>query len=767
MWAKISSFIIRNRLLLLVLLALGTAYMGYHAQHVQLSYSLPQVIPVSDPDYQEYEEFKEQYGSDGNYIVIGMQPESFFEHSLFNEWYELEQALEAVDGIRNVTSINDVLNIHKDSENRSFRLKEVVGEKPRSQAGLDSLKRTIQSLPFYKGLFYNPSTEATYMAVELEKDVLTSKERTDKIDLIIEKAKDFGKTVDTEVHYSGIPFIRTKVAEKVEKELKLFSLFAVLMTALFLLIFFRSLYAVVFPLIVITIVIISVLGTIVLLDYRITLLSGLIPPLIVIIGMPNFIYFLNKYHNEYHKHGNKMRAITRMVQKIGIVIFLTNVTTAIGFGVLTFTDSPVLQEFGIVAAINVVVTFFVSIISIPAVFSILPEPSSRQTKYLNSKGMQAVLTRFSHWVINHRKTVYAIFLSLTAFSVIGLTQLKAVGYILDDIPQGDKLQKDLDFFENHFNGIMPFEILVNTGKPNGLRQISTLEDISQFQDSLSKKPYISRSMSPVDFIKFGRQAFHGGDEERYGLPSSRERSFLTPYLRSLKDTTTGFGGKLADSNQQTARITTQIEDIGSIKLERAIDNLNSVADSIFSKETQVTFTGVSLIFLKKNAYLIQSLLKSLALAFCLVSIIMGFLFARIRMIVVSLLPNFIPLLLTAGLMGFLNIPFKPSSVLIFSIAFGISVDDALHFLVKYRQELKNHDWDMEKTVQVAISETGTSMIYTSLVLFFGFAMFYPSTFGGTSSLGALTSTTLLIAMFTNLILLPSLILTFDQKKANN
>jgi len=534
----------------------------------------------------------------------------------------------------------------------------------------------------------------------------------------------------------------------------------------YVLIFFRSLYAVIFPLTVIVIVIITSFGTIELLDYRITTLTGLIPPLITIIGVPNFIYFLNKYHNEYHKHGHKMLAITRMVQKLGVVIFLTNVTTAIGFGVLYFTDSPILKEFGLVTSINVLATFVVSLIVIPVIFSLLPSPSRSQTKYLQNPLMKATINRISQLVSHYRPVVYVSFILIGIAAMIGITQLNAVGYILDDLPEKNKISRHLQFFEDHFNGVLPFEVTVNTGQPKGLTDLRNLEKINQLQDSIENYPEFAKTLSMVDFVKFAKQAYYNGNPNKFELPSRRERSFMSPYLNTINDSA-GLAMKMVDSNRQIARISTKIEDAGSVVLRKRVNQLQQAADSIFTQDaTKVNFTGQSLIFLKSNQYLIKSLIYSLSLAFILISIIMGLLFVKVRMIIISLIPNFIPLLLTAGIMGFAGIPLKPSTVLVFSIAFGISVDDALHFLVKYRQELKNHNWNIQKTVDVSLRETGVSMIYTSLVLFFGFTIFLFSSFGGTTYLGLLTSITLLIAMVTNLVLLPSLIRSFDRKRSS-
>jgi len=180
----------------------------------------------------------------------------------------------------------------------------------------------------------------------------------------------------------------------------------------------------------------------------------------------------------------------------------------------------------------------------------------------------------------------------------------------------------------------------------------------------------------------------------------------------------------------------------------------------------VFMTGKALLFLKGTKYLVKNLLLSLALAIGLISLFMAYLFRSYKMVIISLVPNLLPLVITAGVMGFLGVPIKPSTILVFSIAFGISVDDTIHFLAKYRQELATHRWHIKRSVYAALRETGVSMFYTSIVLFFGFSVFIISDFGGTKALGGLVSATLLFAMLSNLILLPSLLLSLERSIAN-
>jgi predicted RND superfamily exporter protein len=452
-----------------------------------------------------------------------------------------------------------------------------------------------------------------------------------------------------------------------------------------------------------------------------------------------------------------------MVQKIGVVTFMTNATTAVGFLVLAFTKSPMLREFGVVAGINILATFFVSIIVVPAFFSYLPEPNQRHTHYLDRKWMEKLTRRIAFVVLRKRKYVYAFTILLIAAAVVGAGKLRAIGYVLDDVPKEKKVYKDLKFFENNFGGVLPFEVVVTARDPKGINNLDVLERMSIFQDTLESLPHVSRTYSVADVAKASRMAFFNNNPGRWGIPNTRERSYILPYLQNSNENA-GLLENLVDSTGQIGRISLNIADIGSVKTTQLLKRLTDVGNQVFEGQASVSFTGVSLLFIKSNEYLIKSLINSMLLAFAIISILMGFMFKDFRMVLASLIPNLIPLVITAGIMGFAGIPLKPSTVLVFSIAFGISIDDALHFLAKYRQELNQHNWPSYRIISVAITETGPSMMYTSIVLFAGFSIFALSDFGGTAALGYLLSVTLLVAMFTNLIVLPSLILTFINRK---
>ena len=764
MFTWLARFILRNRTTLLIIIILITAVMGYKAFDIRLSYDFARVLPDSDPDYIAYENFKSTFGEDGGVMVMGVEDKNIFERDKFNDWWQLGNNIKKIDGIEAVVSVAHIYNVVKNEDQRKFELKPVMSHPLQSQEEVDSIRNEIKSLPFYKGFLYNEGTGATVMAITFDKQKLNTKNRLGMISVIHQEAEAFSEKYHLPIHYSGLPYIRTAISGKVVAEMKLFLLLALLVTAIILYIFFRSTLIVGVCILVVIAGVIWSLGTIALLGYKITILSGLIPPLIIVIGVPNCIFLLNKYHTEYSRNGKQGRSLARMIQSIGFTTFLANVTTAIGFFVFYFTKSRILMEFGLVAAVNVMSTYLISLFLIPIVFSYLPVPKGKHTKHLQSKQINRLLMSVEEWVHDHPKTVYSTVIILVLISLVGISRLSTVGYVVDDLPKEDPVYLDMRFFEKNFKGVLPLELAIDTKEPGEVLNITALQKINRLQKMLNQYPELSRPLSVVDAVKFCYQSYKGGEEKYYILPGSMQLAEMSAYIGDAKDK-----GQLlksfVDSTRQVTRVSVQMADVGSIKMKELVDGLRPRVDSIFDPaKYSTTITGNSRIFLKGNEYLLKNLLESILLAIFLISVIMILLFMSLRMILISILPSLIPLIITAGVMGFAHIPLKPSTILIFSIAFGIASDQTIYFLTKYRQEMRNHKMiSISKAVSLTISETGVSMIYTAIILFCGFFIFSVSDFGGTASLGKLISFTLLMAVCSNLVLLPTFLVGMERK----
>ncbi len=762
MWKFLANKILRNRIaFILVLLAL-TVLMGYQATKVELSYKFAKVMPDTDPAYIEYENFRKRFGEDGSVMVIGFRDADFFRLEKFNDWHLLSEKIKSIKGIQNVLGVGNLYSINRNDSLQKFEFIPVIKKPATSQQEVDSLKKTIYSLPFYDGLIINKSTNAMLMAITFNKADLDSKHRLEMVKSIHEEATKFSVKHNIPLHFSGMPYIRTALMNKVSGEMKLFLLLSILITTIILGALFRSFTSVVISIVVVLLGVLFSVGTLELLHYKITILTGLIPPLILIIGVPNCVFLINKYHNEFASHGNKIKALTRMITTVGISLFLANITTAIGFGVLYFTSSSLLVEFGVIAALNVMITYLITLISIPIILSFLPPPKPRHILHLEGKRINKILSFIDYLVHNHRKAIYFVISFITLLSFYGMSRIDITGFVVDDLPEKDAIYTDLKFFESNFKGVLPFEIAIDTKKPGGVfaDNAATLYKIKTLQKQLEQFPEFSRAVSVTELIKFSYQAYRGGDEKYYVLPGISELTRLSEFTGDVK------GNQLKsfiDSTRQFTRVSIQMADVGSSKIKDLLAAVQPKVDSIFEKDKyNVSLTGHSLMFLKGNDYLLKNLIESLLIEILLIAAVGLALFRSVRIILLSKLPCLIPLVITAGLMGFMDIRFKPSTILIFSIAFGIASDGTVYFLSKYRHELKYNKKTIPEAITASIMETGLSMIYTTVILFFGFGVFAVSDFGGTAALGLLISLTLLISMITNLVLLPCILLSIDK-----
>jgi uncharacterized protein len=790
MWSSVAQFVYRTRFILLALLLVFTVFMGWQATRVKLSYEFVRAIPVDNIKYKAYQEFRKKFGEDGNLMVAGVQSNQLFNLKNFEAYSTLHRKLKSVPGVDDVLSIPSAVNLQLNTETAKLEARRIFGDSILSAETLEKARTEFEGIPFYKGLLYNNDTKAYLMGIRVNGDSLNSKSR-DRVMMQIATALDsFEKTTNIEVHRSGLPLIRTVMAKRIQEEMKFFLLASVLLAAIILLLFFRSASAMLISLAVVGVGVVSSLGTIALFDYRISVLNALIPPLMVVIGVPNCIYFLNKYHTGWLETKDKKHALIHMISKMGVVTLFCNITAAIGFAVFALTQSQILKEFGIVAGINILLLFFISLALIPALLSILPPPKAHQTKYLNSRVITGALERMENWVVNHPKFTFTGTFLVLLISSAGLFRLKSQGFIVDDIPHNDKIYTDLKFFEKHFRGVMPLEITIHVPKEKEMlgdkawRQFvhKVIEKVGRLEDSLYQNhPALGKPTSLVDGLKFIYRARTGNDTltqldaEAWSLV---KQGLLQQGLDSNRKGPSSGVNKLMssfiDSAKQEMRISIPMADVGTLELNRILKkveaDVNSILDSskniyiddgiILADSTKfkVEFTGTTVTFLEGSNYIIKGLKESIFWAFVLIALSMLFLFRSIRILLCSLIPNVVPLIITAGIMGWMGIPLKPSTVLVFSVTLGIAIDITIRFLVNYRQELPLHGNDPMETVKQTMRQTGLSIIYTSLVLIAGFIIFIFSNFGGIKALGLLTTITLLVATITNLVLLPVLLL---------
>jgi len=421
----------------------------------------------------------------------------------------------------------------------------------------------------------------------------------------------------------------------------------------------------------------------------------------------------------------------------------------------------------LVAGVISFATFFITIGVIPPILMYLPDPKEKHMRHLDFQVLGKIMDLVEVIVFKSRAAVYITMVLLLVISVVGIMRIRPISYMVDDLPERDNVKADLVFFETHFKGVMPLEIIIDLGKPKAVYKLSNLKKLEELEAFLQKEQNISPPISVLNIIKGAVQAFYGNNPDSYRLPDNLDKGFIMSYFGTKSgNQNMSMIKSFMDSTGQIVRFSMKVADLGNVKMAELMENRlkPKVAEIFKDKDFDVRFTGTTLLFIKGTQYLINDLSGSMFFAFILISLMMAMIFADFKIIVISVIPNILPIIMTGGVMGLLGIPLKPSTALTFSIAFGISIDSTIHFLSKYKQELELNEGDYMKSVLLSVRESGISMIYTSIVLFFGFVIFTFSEFGGTIALGLLTSLTLFFALFTNLVLLPCLLLTFDKNR---
>lgn len=842
MWNKISHIILRYRIWVITFLVIVTGFLATNLRYNKVSYDLSRLLPVGDSTSIVFQEFKETFGVNDNVYLVSTEDSSLFELSKFQKYYDFCQNIQKEIAVDSVFSVANFGYLKLDKETKTFKIEKAFESRPETQPQIDSALNLLHNQPFYEGILYVPQSDISLLAISFNADSLATVRRNNHVLSLTKKIEQFSEENDIEFNYSGMPFIRAKLSSQVRDEILLFIGLAFVLTALLLYFFLRAPRAVFVSLLIVSVGVVWLFGALGFLnrlaeygwfsslEFNINILTSLVPPLVIVIGIPNCIFLINKYFDEYRDHNSQALALKRVIQKIGGATFMTNVTTASGFATFIFASSDILKEFGIVASISIMGVFILSILLLPIIYSYLSPPREKHYKHLDYKWTNALIEWFVNVCKNYRGTVYVVMIFIAGTAGFGLSQLDNNALVVDDMPEDHPVMIDLKYYESNFNGVVPFEIILRAGvgqkitlksqdslptseikelpfvkyvnvdsmglytivtKKNGdyvdqikefcqesgfsistiqgeqvkgkVLKLRTLKKVQKLYDLLDSYDEFSRPMSMLDVLKYSKQALWGGEYKEFTLPTKLELGFINQYASKSKDASSEMLGAFISKDGSQLRISFKMKDVGTNRTKSLMKELAPKIEKIFKQQKfSYSYTGIGVIVAKGVETLISNLVMSLLLTVLIISILMGLMFKNFRMVLISLLPNILPLFITAAIMGYCGINLKPSTILVFSIAFGISIDDTIHFLVKYRQELSSNGGAIKTSVINALRETGLSMFYTSVVLFFGFGIFIASEFGGTVALGVLVALTLLVAMLSNLILLPCLLLTLDK-----
>lgn len=766
MWNKIADYILKHRVLNLVIAFILLIFLGLKAFNVKMGHSIANTLPDTDTTMVVYRQFLEKYGQDGRSIFVGAYDEDLFTLEHFQDYYDLNVKIRDIEGIVECLSVTRVYNIKKNDSIKKFELVQVVRQRPETQEEVDAIKAEIMSLAMYDGLLFNAEKHSAMMIISLDDDYVNSTKRIDLVASLRSVLDDYGKAHGIEMHISGMPYIREITTQKMVKEIVGFTFLSIFVAGFILYLFFRSWRPLLSVVVIVLMSVAYMFGIMALLDFDVTILTGVLPPLLIIIGVENSIFMLNKYHREYDICHDKMQALKNVIVRIGPANLLTNTTTAVSFASFIITRNVLLVPFGILASICIMLTYVLTMVLLPTFFSYQKKPEGKMVNYMNGRRINYIMEKVSNFVLTKKRYIYAVLAVLLVLCGYSATRISTSGRVVDDIARKDKLYKDIMFFEENVGGVMPFEISIDTKKPRGVMNAVFIRKVQQLQDTLALYPEFSEPLSIAEVVKFARQGYYNGNRKYYEIPSNNEFAFIMRYMPETK------GGELPkivtqyiDNKMQSTRISVQMANVTTPEIDAISKSLKPKIDQIFPEEKyDVVMTGSAMVTLQGTNYLIVNLSHSLLLAFIVISLLMAITFQKFKMVVISLIPNLMPLVFTAGVMGLCGIPLKMSTILVFSIALGISVDNTIHYLARYRLQMKINDYDIKKSVMAAILETGPSMIYSASVLICGFLIFAFSSFGGTKIVGFLVPFTLLIALITNILVLPALVLTFNRKK---
>lgn len=769
-WELVARIILKNRAIILGVILAITIFLALQWKNLGMTYLEANLLPKKHIVNQQYDEFLSKFGEEGNLIVIGFKDNQFFTPKAFSAWTELMSGLKKAKEVALVVSINDLKKLEKNTTKEKFELLPLIDSTQSINAEyLQQIKTELfTNLPFYEGLLYNKETGSIRSALYLDKKVVnTANRKTFIVESLVPKIEKFEKETGIDLRVSGMPYIRTINSENMKGEVGLFIGSALFITSLIFFLFFRSYRATFISILILLFGVMWSFGTLGLFHYKITILTAIIPPLIIVIGITNCIFLINKYQQEIKLHNNQAKALQRVISKIGVATLMTNLTTAVGFATFMTTGNDLLYEFGLVTSINVMAVYLLTLVIVPIAYSFMPLPKEKHLYHLSKNYIASLLDWVEHVVKTKRKVIYIFYGLFLIFSVIGVSKMKVTGSLIGEMPKSASFFKDILFFEKEFNGVMPLEIMIDTKRKKGVMKLSTMKKMEELQQTIAEIPQLSKPISIVNLVKYSKQAFYNGNPAFYELPTSQEQAFILSYAKNAtKNSKDNLMKSYVDSTGQYARITTFMKDIGTKEMAVVEKKLQDKIALIFPKERYtVTLTGKALVFQKGTSYLVDNLITSLIFAILVIAGLMAYLFKSVKMVFASVITNVMPLCITSGLMGYFGIPLKPSTILVFSIAFGISVDNAIQFMAKYRHDLIQNNGKIKKSVFSSLRETGISTFYTSVVLIFGFAIFTVSSFSGTIALGGLISCTLLFAMFSNLLVLPALVLTFEKKKA--
>ena len=754
---RIASIILRYRILFFVLIGLLTGLFGYYAIESKTDNSIEVWLKRNDPKLDYYYDFIDKFGDD-EFLIIAMDGDDLFTGKKIKLINDIATRLESVKGVRSVISL---ASVYKDKLSAPY-FKEVL-KRNKARSVLDVFEEKILDDPMYVNNVISSDGETTAIIATVSKGSPEARKE------LVKETREILSAVETENNMkkfflAGPSIVNTELDRMSQNDMKTFTPVMFAVALVILVVLFKNISGVLIPAITIGINIMWTVGLFVIFGNKMNMVSGMLIPLVFIISLATTVHILNRFYLEVALSGDKRESILKTLRHICVPCFLTCVTTSIGFLSLVVSDVTPVKTTGIFMAAGIMMSFFVCITLVPGMLSLFPERMSRpfmnikKDRSSSNKEFQGIYGFIGKFVRNN--TIYVFFISLVfvGVAIYGVTKIDAESSIFESFPESSEITRSTEHIEQELMGLIPMDIVVDAGNTGSVFQPDVLMKMEKLQDYLKGIPEVTKSVSVVDYVKYLNKLLNKDNPDSPVVTKDKAIDYVK--LASLHGDSIVAGLYTEDYNE--GRVSVRMKNVGSSRYKLIVNDIERFIKENFPLSVSCAITGIVPLLMDMQGYLIESQIKTFTLAFILIFICIALLLKSTRIGMMSMIPNLVPIAITLGVMGYVGINLDVATIMIASVAIGISVDDTIHFLYRFKEEFKK-DGDHYLAIQRTLSGVGRALIFTTVVATCGFLVFCLSSFKAIQYFGLLTGITMVSALVADLFILPSCILLFKPK----
>jgi len=716
-----------------------TLFLSLFISNLKIDFSIEHLFSQNDPSVEKYFSFRETFGREDNIITIIYKPKNIYQKDLYIELEELVYSIEGLDGIKNVASIFSLSDIDLNAW-----LGDLYGEFSKWDKDIILKKlQYIQKDPTIGSRILSKDLQYGSIVITLDDNANNHKRRTS----LLEEIKILTYDTSPEWIFSGVSVLRSEYVRYMLRDNFLFLPPIAFLLISILSFIFRNWVYVFLPILTVLVTVIWLLGIMGMAGLEINIMTYIVPTLLFIIGIGDAIHIQARFRENFTKNSsNPVEAMFQTMCQMSRVIFLTSVTTAIGFLALMTTSITIVQEFGMEISIGVMIAWLVSILVVPSGILFF-----KRFQFRRKDSFQPFLSWLSNTIPNY-PWLFIIIPSLVAGTCIyKIKDISTNSSLMEDLRPKNKLYQDLKLTEKYFGGVLPFEVLIKI-KPDKYGESKSVLEPEILQLSKNVEQLLKTELKSSRFFSINNLLESAKRIRSKNAEIISEKSLIKQIIENQSTEQI----KLVNDEQSILRITGLIEDKTSNDMKHIYTKLDSISKN-FPSYVTIDYTGTTVVALKTNDYLVQSLVNSLGLALILISIIMAFMFRANSILFASLITNLIPIFTVLGLLAWIGVSIRPPTAMTFAVALGIAVDDSLHFLLRYRKELGSGHNRVE-AIKATIMHTGSALLITTSVLVVGFSVLLLSAFLPTYQFGLLSAGMIGTALLCDLTLLPALCL---------